>query len=151
MARMHSRAKGKSGSTKPIKKQTPGWVKYKPKEVELLVVKQAKEGNKPSQIGIHLRDVYGIPDVKMIVGKSISKILEDKNAAPELPEDLLALIRKSVFLRKHMTDNHKDASAKRGLQLTDSKIRRLVKYYKKTKRISATWKFDPEKFKIYAQ
>lgn len=151
MARMHSRARGKSGSTHPIKKTTPGWVQYKAKEVELLVVKYAKEGKKPSQIGMFLRDEYGIPDVKILTTKSISQILEEKKLSLEIPEDLLALIRKSVLLRKHMEDNKKDVSAKRGLQLTDSKIRRLAKYYKASKKLPATWKYDPEKVKILAQ
>ena len=44
MARMYSRDKGKSGSTKPAKKTIPSWVRYKGKEVELLVKKLAKEG-----------------------------------------------------------------------------------------------------------
>jgi len=151
MARMHSRAKGKSGSTKPAKKSVPSWVQYKPKEVELLVVKYAKEGKKPSQIGLYLRDEYGIPNVKILTGKSITAILKDKKMQAEIPEDLLALIRKSVILRKHMESNKKDYSTKRGLQLTDSKIRRLAKHYKKTKKLPANWKFDPEKVKILAQ
>jgi len=151
MAKMHSRARGKSGSTKPIKKTIPSWVKYKPKEVELLVVKYAKEGKKPSQIGTQLRDVYGIPDIKTIVGKTVTEILKEKNLSLELPEDMLALIKKSVFLRKHMEDNHKDFSAKRGLQLTDSKIRRLAKYYIKAKKLPSGWKYDPEKMKMHAQ
>lgn len=148
---MHSRARGKSGSTKPIKKTIPSWVKYKPKEVELLVVKYAKGGKKPSQIGTRLRDVYGIPDIKTIVGKTVTEILKEKNLSLELPEDMLALIKKSVFLRKHMEDNHKDFSAKRGLQLTESKIRRLAKYYIKAKKLPSGWKYNPEKMKMYAQ
>lgn len=151
MARMHSRARGKSGSTKPVKKSTPSWVQYKAKEVELLVVKYAKEGKKPSQIGMFLRDEYGIPDVKILVGKTITKILKDKKMGSEIPEDLLALIRKSVLLRKHLENNKKDVSSKRGLQLTDSKIRRLAKHYKATKKLPADWKYDPEKVKILAQ
>ena len=68
MARMYSRRKGKAGSKKPAKKQVPSWLRYKGKEVELLVVKLAKEGKNPSQIGLHLRDVYGIPDTKIVAG-----------------------------------------------------------------------------------
>ncbi|MGV8169460.1 MAG: 30S ribosomal protein S15 [Candidatus Nanoarchaeia archaeon] len=151
MARMHSRAKGKSGSKKPAKKTTPGWLKYTPKEVELLVVKYAKEEMKPSVIGLHLRDQYGIPSVKTVTGKSIGKILKDKKLEQELPEDLMALIRKSVLLTKHMEINKKDFSSKRGLFLTNSKIRRLVKHYKKTKKLPMDWSYNPERFKMYAQ
>ena len=79
MARMHSRARGKSGSKKPTKKSVPAWVVYKPKEVELLIIRHAKEGKKGSQIGMIMRDQYGIPDVKILIGKSISQILKEKN------------------------------------------------------------------------
>lgn len=151
MARMHSRAKGKSGSNKPAKKVVPGWLKYSAKEVELLVVKYAKEEMKASIIGLHLRDQYGIPSVKTVTGKSITQILKEKKLETELPEDLMALIKRSVLLTKHMDANKKDYSGKRGLQLTNSKIRRLVKYYKATKKLPQDWSYDPERFKMYAQ
>lgn len=148
---MHSRARGKSGSNKPAKKVTPGWVQYKAKEVELLIVKFAKEGKKPSQIGMFLRDEYGIPDVKILTGKTISAILKEKNLGLELPEELMALIRKSVLLTKHMEINKKDFSSKRGLFLTNSKINRLVKHYKSTGKLPQDWKYDPARFKMLAQ
>ncbi|MCC7574273.1 30S ribosomal protein S15 [Candidatus Woesearchaeota archaeon] len=151
MARMHSRAKGVSGSTKPIKKVVPGWLKYSAKEAELLVVKYAKEEKKPSQIGIFLRDQYGIPDIKVVTGKTITQILKEKKVKQDLPEDFLALIKKSVMLRKHLEINKKDMSAKRGLQLTDSKIRRLAKYYKTKGILEAKWRYNADQFKMYAQ
>ena len=43
MARMHSRKKGKHGSKKPAKKSTPSWTRYKPKEIEMLIAKLAKD------------------------------------------------------------------------------------------------------------
>ncbi len=148
MARMYSRKKGKSGSKKPLKKAVPSWVRYKGREVELLVAKLAKEGNTPSQIGLHLRDNYGIPDVRMLTKKSIIQILKEKNLLAELPEDLMAVIRKNVMLRKHLENNHADMVAKRGLQLVESRIRRLVGYYKSTGRLAADWKYDPEKIRL---
>lgn len=151
MARMHSRAKGKSRSTKPSKKIVPSWLKYKPKEVELLVIKYAKEGKPSSKIGVYLRDEYGIPDVKLITKKSITQILKGKNLLKEIPEDLMALIRKAVLIRKHLSENKKDMPAKRGLQLTESKIKRLTKYYKRTERLSMTWKYDPAKIKLVVE
>ena len=56
MARMYSRKKGKAGSKKPFKSKA-NWVKYKPKEVELLIAKFAKTGKTGSQIGLILRDL----------------------------------------------------------------------------------------------
>ena len=151
MARMHSRAKGVSGSKKPMKKEVPTWIRYKPKEVEILVGKMAKEGKTASQIGIMMRDTYGIPDVKTLTGKSISKILAAKQLLPEVPEDLRALIRKAAMIRKHLEENRQDKPALRGLQLTEAKIMRLVKYYKKSDRLPVDWKYDPRKASTYLE
>jgi len=151
MARMHARRKGKSGSHPPLEKQTPTWVRYKDKEIELLVAKLAKDGNSGSEIGTILRDSYGIPDVRITTGKTIGKILEEKKLTKELPEDLLALIRHVIAIRKHMETNKQDMTAKRGLQRSESKIKRLVKYYKEIKKLPADWKYDFESVKIYAE
>lgn len=151
MARMYSRKKGKSGSTKPLKKSHPVWLGYKPKEIEFLIVKLAKERKTASQIGIFLRDVYGIPDVKTITKKSITNILKEHKLLKQIPEDLTALIKKKINLEKHFEENKQDKPALRGLQLTESKIKRLVKYYKKTKKIPVEWKYDPKNIRIYIE
>lgn len=148
MARMHSGAKGKSGSTKPVQKTKPIWVRYKPREVEFLIAKLAKEGKTPSKIGAILRDVYGIPDAKIMLGKSISALMKEKKLLPELPEDLIALIKRSIMIRKHIEINRNDRTALRGLQLTESKVKRMVKYYKKIGKLEEGWKYDPEKIKL---
>ena len=151
MARMHSRKKGKSGSKRPVKKAKPTWIRYKPAEIELLIAKLAKEGKTSSEIGIVMRDVYGVPDVKLIVGKPITKILIEKKMTKEFPEDLIALMKRSIFIRKHLENNKQDMTAKRGLQLTESKISRLIKYYKKAGKIPVEWKYDPTKLKMYTE
>ncbi|MBU0459396.1 MAG: 30S ribosomal protein S15 [Nanoarchaeota archaeon] len=150
MARMHSRKKGKAKSTKPIKK-VPSWAPYKGKEIEKLVIKFAKAGKTTSEIGIFLRDSYGINSVKALAGKSISAILKENNLTKDLPEDLLNLIKKMVEVKTHLEKNRQDMTAKRGLQLTSSKIRRLIKYYQKSKRLPADWKFDPNRLKMYLE
>ena len=144
MARMHSGKHGKSGSKKPLKKTVPVWLTYKANEVELLIAKLAKEGKSSSEIGTILRDTYGVPDIMTLCKKTVSDILKEKNIAPELPDDLMALIRKSVAIRKHMEANRKDQTAKRGLMLTESLIKRLTKYYKRTGKVASGWKFNPE-------
>lgn len=149
MAKMYSGKRGKSGSKKPVKKVVPSWVRYKPNEIEHLVLKIAKEGKAPSQIGVVLRDVYGIPDIKVITKKNVTQILEEKKMLSKIPEDIMALIKKSIMIRKHLEENSHDNSAVRGLILTDSKIGRLSKYYKRTKKIDADWKFEPDKVNLY--
>ena len=151
MARMHSGARGKSRSTKPSDPKKPAWLALSPKEIELLITRYAKEGKSASQIGLHLRDEYGIPDVKLALGKTISQQLADKKLAPEIPDDLMALITKAVLVKKHMEANKGDMTAKRGLQLTESKIKRLADYYRREGRLPADWKYDPERIKLYVE
>ena len=151
MARMHSRAKGKAGSLKPEVKSKPTWLRYNEKEIEMLILKLSKEGLKPSQIGLHLRDSYGIPDVRFITGKTITQLLKEKGVVGKVPEDMQALLKRTIALRKHMESNRHDHTAKRGLQLTESKIRRLVKHYKKTKVLPADWAYDPENVRLYLE
>ncbi len=145
---MHSRARGKSGSKKPLQPSKPSWIRYKAKEAELLIVKLAKEGKKSSEIGIILRDVYGIPSIKTLNNKRINELLKEKNLVHEVPEDVSFLIKKSIMLRKHLEKNKNDMNAVRGLCLTESKIKRLVKYYKKTERLSESWKYSPQDVKM---
>ena len=66
----------------------------------------------------------------------------------QLPEDLFNLIKKAVNLRAHMEKNKKDYTSKRGLALTESKIRRLAKFYKKKKQLPKDWKYDAEKARL---
>ncbi len=147
MARMYSRKKGSSGSSKPAQKEAK-WISHKPSEVEDIVVKMAKEGKDSAEIGMIMRDQYGIPSVKMVTKKKINQIMDEKKLTPELPEDMFNLLRSSVKLSAHLNKNKHDRYSKRGLELTESKIRRLAKYYKSRKLLSADWKYDPEKAKL---
>ena len=148
MARMHSRKKGKSGSKKPLKEKKPSWERYDKKEIELIITKLAKSGKTPSQIGLILRDSYGIPDVSLLVEKNLTTILKEHNLLQKLPEDISSLIKKEIIILKHLEINKKDQVSKHGLQLIESKIKRLAKYYKRTKKIPSTWQFNRENIKL---
>lgn len=149
MARMYARKKGKSGSKKPLTKAT--WVEYSAEEVEQLVLKLAKEGYSSAMIGLILRDQYGIPSVRDVTGKKITKILAEHGLAPKIPEDLFNLLKRAVNLRKHLEVHRKDKHSRRGLELIESKIRRLAKYYIRKGKLPKDWKYDPEKAKIWVQ
>lgn len=144
MARMHSRKKGKSGSKKPTVKVVPEWVELNPQDVETLVVKMHKEGLEAALIGQRLRDQYGVPSVESLLGKSIKKILAEQGLTPQYPDDLLNLIKKAVNLMKHLKVHKGDATNKTKLIHTESKIKRLVKYYRKSGAIPKNWKYDSE-------
>ena len=140
---MPKKEKGKSHSTRPVTRRSPSWCRYTSEEVEALVVKLAREGNPPSKIGVILRDQYGIPLVKPIVGKSLTEILRDNDMASSIPEDLEMLIRKASRLRAHLERNRGDKHNKRALQIVEARIHRLSRYYKRKGVLPEDWKYTP--------
>jgi len=143
MARMHTRKKGRSGSRKPLVKSI-GWVRSSKEEIIALVERLAKEGKPEAQIGLALRDEFGVPSVKSITGKTVSQILAEKNLTPKYPSTLIDLIRKAVSLRKHLEANHRDTQNKKKLSDTESKVKRLAAYYRRNGKLPIGWKYSPE-------
>ena len=144
MSRLHSSKHGRSGSKPPLRNKAPDWAKLKDKEAEEKLVELLKEGNTMSRAGIILRDIYAVPRIRYVTGKKMLKIVRDRGLEPKIPEDLLALMKKAVYLNKHLQNNPNDLSNLRGLHLIESKITRLVKYYKKIKRLPENWKYSLE-------
>ena len=141
---MHKSSRGSSGSSNPVDKKQPDWLDYDEDEVKELVLKLKDGGNDPSQIGIKLRDEYGIPDVKTVTGKKITEILKENDAQDELPEDLKNLVEKASNIQDHLEDNKKDEDAERRLSLVEAKIRRLASYYQDEGRIPESWEYERE-------
>src|SRR3989344_2686433 len=146
MARMHSRKHGKHGSKKPLKKIRQEWLIYDKNEVEKLIIKMAKEGKTSSQIGIMLRDQYGVPDSR-VFGLRVRRVIE-ATTRKEVPEDLYNLMKRAVEVHRHLAGNKKDTKAKHGLELMESKIRRLAKYYRNKGRLPENWTYTIDKAKL---
>ncbi len=134
MARMHTRRRGSSGSDRPVTDEPPEWSDVDPEAVEERVVELAEAGHGPSKIGLRLRDegVDGtpVPDVKLATGKKVTAILEEHDATPDLPEDLRNLMEQAVRMREHLDEHPTDHANRHALQNTESKVRRLVNYYR---------------------
>ena len=141
MARLYTSKRGKSGSTRPISKKAPTWCKYTPEEVEALVLKLSRECNSPSTIGMLMRDRYAVPLVKSLTGKNVQELLQTANQAGALPEDLSALLKKADHVRRHLEKNRKDYVNKRSLAMVESKIHRLVKYYRAKGQLRPEWEY----------
>jgi small subunit ribosomal protein S15 len=148
MARMHARRRGKSCSVRPYRKQAPAWSNTDTKAIEKIILDLRKEGASSAKIGLVLRDRYGVPDVKLATGKRIGDILRANKVASEIPEDLRDLMVKALGLRRHLSENKKDLHNKHQLQLVESKVRRLVRYYTGSKRLPAGWVYKPENTEI---
>ncbi|UCH31775.1 MAG: 30S ribosomal protein S15 [Candidatus Bathyarchaeota archaeon] len=141
---MPKQRKGRSHSIRPVSKRTPSWCRYEPEEVEALVINLSREGHSASKIGTILRDQHGIPLIKPITGKSITRILEEANMNPAVPEDLEMLLRKASRLLTHVERNKMDLANKRALQIIEAKIHKLSKYYKRKAVLKPDWKYEPK-------
>ena len=139
---MHSGGKGISSSALPYKRRPPSWLQVSSSQVGEHIVKLARKGMYPSQIGVTLRDKFGIPQVKSVTGNKILRILKKNGVAPEVPEDLYHLMKKALSVRKHLEKFRKDKDSKFRLILIESRIHRLTRYYKRAKKLPATWKYD---------
>jgi len=139
---MHTPGKGISRSAKPYKRTPPSWLKISAADVEDHICKLAKKGLTPSQIGVILRDSNGISSISAVTGSKVVRILKAQGLAPEIPEDLYMLIKKAVQVRKHLERNRKDKDSKFRLILIESRIHRLARYYRTTRKLPANWKYE---------
>ncbi|MCJ7478975.1 MAG: 30S ribosomal protein S15 [Candidatus Nanohaloarchaeota archaeon QJJ-7] len=144
MARMHSDGRGSSGSSRPVDPDT-SWVIYDEDEVRELVTNLRGEDLEPSGIGRVLRDRYGVPDVQEITGDTVSEMIDQ-----EFPEDLRSLMKKAVRIDGHLDDNPEDKSSERELSLVESRIRRLVDYYR-GEEIPEDWTYNIEKARLVVE
>lgn len=142
MARTHSHRRGKSQSTRLASRHIPSWVTYSPDEITALIVKMAKDGLTPSEIGMKLRDEYAIPLVKPILGKSITKVLEENKLLPPIPEDLSNLLRRANRIQAHLKIYKGDRKSVHALELLEAKIHRLSEYYKERGKLPPDWKYS---------
>lgn len=139
---MHSPGKGVSRSSLPFKRTPPSWLQMSATDLCNQIIALARKDMKPSQIGVLLRDNYGIPQVSSITRSKILYILSKNNLAPAIPEDLYALIKKAVSMRKHLEKHRKDKDSKYRLILVESRIYRLARYYKRSEKLPANWKYQ---------
>jgi small subunit ribosomal protein S15 len=142
MARMHTRKKGKSGSRNSFYGKEHNWIQQSPKEMEEIIVQLRNDGNTSSQIGIKLRDFYGVPRVKSVMHSKMNDILAKNNLKSEVPEDLMSLINRYKRVSVHMALNKKDLNNGRKRALIMSKMLRLVRYYKENGYLKHEWELN---------
>ena len=80
--------------------------------------------------------------MRFLTGKKIHRILKKKGCAPKLPEDLFNMIKKAVAMRKHLSKNKNDNDCKFRLNIKESRIHRLTRYYRKTGKVTPTFKYN---------
>jgi len=77
-----------------------------------------------------------------VTSSKVLRILKGHGLAPEIPEDLYFLIKKAVNVRKHLEKNRKDKDSKFRLILIESRIHRLARYYRTTKKVAPNFKYE---------
>ncbi len=140
MARTHAHTHGKSHSIRPTSKNAPSWA-IDSQEIIKKIVELGKDGMSASEIGLRLRDEFAVPLVKPIIGKTITQIMQENDIQRAMPEDLERLLRKALGLQKHLNVHNSDKRNVRSLELIESKIHRLSRYYKKTGKVTQSWKY----------
>jgi len=148
---MHSKGKGRSGSSRPHSDSPPEWSNSQKEEVEEIISQLSKEGNSSAMIGMILRDKHGVPDARLVTGERISKTVSRLNEGSNYPEDLMSLMRRALRLIDHLSQNGKDLHNSRQLELCESKIRRLSKYYKRTKQLDSDWTYKRAQLRLMVE
>ncbi len=147
MARMHTGRHGKSKSRKPaveLNTVPEGFTGTK-EEIDEAIVGYAKQGIPQTMIGQLLKSKNGLPYIKQFYGKRLGTILKEKGYSPDIPQDLMDLLKRAILMRRHLEKNHNDVHNKVRLNRIESKIWRLGKYYKKQGILAKDWKYDPVK------
>lgn len=151
MARIQTRGKGQSSSRRPIKSKNPTWVPIEGKEVEELIVKYRRDGDSGAKIGLKLRDLHAVPSIKLATGKNMNAILTQHQLVTEVPDDLMALMRKAVNLDRHLEKNRKDTHNRHALHNVEAKIRRLVGYYQSRGTLPSSWRYSLSSAKLIVE
>jgi small subunit ribosomal protein S15 len=143
MARLYSHKRGRSSSKRPISRKPPSWLRATGEDAIALVTKLAKEGKSKSEIGSILRDQHGIPLAKAVTGKKISQILREGKLEASRTEDLDSLMEKARLIREHLERHKSDKMIRHSLQLVESKVRRLGRYYVRKGVLPPNWRYQP--------
>ncbi len=103
----------------------PVWVKMKEPELKKVIL-ELSEKYAPSQIGIILRDQYGIPTTK-VFGKKLKAYLTELGINRN--EDIENAERKLTGLKEHLKNNITDRKSKHRLQKAQSRLNIIKRYF----------------------
>lgn len=105
-------------STKPL------WLKMSEEDLKKVIVELADK-HQPAQIGIILRDQYGVPSTK-VYGKKLNAYL--KELGIEANPDLTNAETKFEKIKEHFKNNVTDRKSKHRMQKAQSRLNILRKY-----------------------
>ena len=149
---MYKSRKGQSGSSRPHVSEAPSWSNTDKDAVQSLILDLAKSGMSTAEIGTVLRDKHAVPNVRLVLGKRIGQVLAENDMSSAYPEDMMNLMRQAQRIIDHLeAGNRKDIHNRRQLELTESRLRRLAKYYKGSGRISSDWTYKRDQLRLMVE
>jgi len=89
--------------------------------------------------------------VRLATGKRLEESLKAQKLTPDVPDDLMSLLRKAVNLDRHIQKNDKDLHNQHALHNIEAKIRRLVNYYQREGRMPSTWRYSLSSAKLIVE
>jgi small subunit ribosomal protein S15 len=111
--------------TKSSKIEKPVWLKLSEEDLKKIIF-ELKDKYPPAQLGLILRDQYGIPTTR-IFGKKLSEYLKEAGVNT-LEIELKNIQKKEEKLKEHMKKHKQDKKAKHKVQITVSKVSKIEKY-----------------------
>ena len=123
MARIHARRRGIASSVRPFRQEVPEWSNTDVQEIEKKIIELRKAGLSCAEIGLVLRDKFGVPNVKLVTGKRVNAIVRENDFDTDISDDLRNLMPNALGMRKHLAEIKKALPNKRLLQLTGSILR----------------------------
>jgi len=107
------------------------------------------KGYTPSQIGRKLKEKYNIRVKDVLNKKLVRYAIKELNLKQEIPEDLLYLFKKINRMLKHLELHKKDIVTKKKLEELENRVKSLIKYYKKNKKLPQTFEYSRDIAKMY--
>ena len=148
MGRMHASGRGKSGSNRPFVDAAPEWSNTDKSAIEETILDLSRKGHTAAEIGLILRDQHAVPSVRLVLGERVGQVLARNEISPEIPEDLMNLMRKALRMFDHLNTNRKDIHNRRQLELVESRIRRLARYLKGTGALDSEWTYKRDQLRL---
>ena len=148
MGRMHASGRGKSGSNRPFVDAAPEWSNTDKSAIEETIPDLSRKGHTAAEIGLILRDQHAVPNVRLVLGERVGQVLARNEISPEIPEDLMNLMRKALRMLDHLNTNRKDIHNRRQLELVESRIRRLARYLKGTGALDSEWTYKRDQLRL---
>jgi len=110
-----------------VRNKKPVWLKLTEDELKKIIL-DLSEKYQPAQIGLILRDQYGVPTTK-VFGKKLSSYLKESGKNENF--ELKNVEKKVEKIKEHMKNNITDKRAKHKFQKSNSKLNAIRKYSEK--------------------